>query len=122
MMKARKAKTTEPSLRELLSQNVLETLVADARVHITSVIEKLRERAPEKYAELAVRAMAAAEPKPEGFESCQSMDEIGRKLLKTVGVDEYAVTDDMIKAAIEANDVFIARLEAIRDAAQSELN
>jgi hypothetical protein len=44
------------------------------------------------------------------------MTDVGRKLLQSVGIRE---PDDVsIQAAIEANDAFIQRLEAIRDAAQ----
>jgi hypothetical protein len=44
------------------------------------------------------------------------MQDIGRKLLQSCGLRE---PDDVsIQAAIEANDAFIARLEAIRDGAQ----
>ena len=44
------------------------------------------------------------------------MQDIGRKLLQSVGFRE---PDDIsIQAAIEANDAFIERLEAIRDSAQ----
>jgi hypothetical protein len=43
------------------------------------------------------------------------MQDIGRKLLQSVGFRE---PDDVsIAAAIEANDAFIERLEAIRDKA-----
>src|SRR5262252_7530631 len=50
------------------------------------------------------------------FNSAQSMSDIGRKLLQSIGFKE---PDDVsIQAAIEANDAFIARLEAIRDSAQ----
>ena len=50
------------------------------------------------------------------FNSAQSMSDIGRKLLQSVGFDE---PDDVsIQSAIEANDAFIARLEAIRNSAQ----
>jgi hypothetical protein len=50
------------------------------------------------------------------FQSANSMKEIGERLLQSVG---FASPDDIsIQAAIEANDAFIARLEAIRDAAQ----
>jgi hypothetical protein len=50
------------------------------------------------------------------FSSANSMQDIGRKLLQSVG---FASPDDAsIAAAIEANDVFIGRLEAIRDGAQ----
>ena len=50
------------------------------------------------------------------FSSTNSMEDIGRKLLQSVG---FASPDDVsIQAAIEANDVFIAQLEQIRDRAQ----
>jgi hypothetical protein len=45
------------------------------------------------------------------------MTDIGRKLLQSVGFHEP--DDASIKAAIEANDAFIDRLTAIRDAAQT---
>src|SRR5215475_10417270 len=51
------------------------------------------------------------------FKSARSMQDIGRKLMQFVGVREPS--DDDIQAAIEANDAFIARLEAIRDRAQT---
>jgi hypothetical protein len=44
-----------------------------------------------------------------------SMHEIGKRLLQSIGFSE---PDDVsIQAAIEANDAFIERLEAIRNAA-----
>jgi hypothetical protein len=44
------------------------------------------------------------------------MQDIGRKLLQSVG---FASPDDAsINAAIEANDAFVGRLEAIRNSAQ----
>jgi hypothetical protein len=50
------------------------------------------------------------------FSQASSMEDIGRKLLQSVG---FSSADDVsIKAAIEANDAFIQRLEAIRDSAQ----
>ena len=50
------------------------------------------------------------------FQTANSMTDIGRKLLQSVG---FASPDDAsIQAAIEANDAFIDRLKAIRDAAQ----
>ena len=56
-------------------------------------------------------------PKPIDFAQANSMQDIGRKLLQSVG---FASPDDVsIEAAIAANDSFIARLEAIRDAAQA---
>jgi hypothetical protein len=50
------------------------------------------------------------------WNSTTSMRDIGAKLLQSVG---FASPDDAsIQAAIEANDVFIAELEQIRDRAQ----
>jgi hypothetical protein len=49
------------------------------------------------------------------FQTANSMQDIGKRLLQSVGLSE---PDSLsIAAAIEANDVFIARLEAIRDGA-----
>lgn len=117
-MKARKPKANEPSLRELLSRKVLEVLVADADVNLTSVIEKLREKNPEKYVEAAVRAMAAAEPKANDYESCQSHEEMARKLLLSVGCDEFSITPEMIDEAVVLKNEFTEGLQAIRDRAQ----
>ena len=53
------------------------------------------------------------------FKRAKSMQDIGRKLLQSVG---FASPDDVsIQAAIEANDAFIERLEAIRGAAQGRM-
>jgi len=53
---------------------------------------------------------------PQDWNLANSMTDIGRKLLQSIG---FASPDDVsIAAAIEENDAFIARLEAIRDAAQ----
>jgi hypothetical protein len=57
------------------------------------------------------------EPDKLDFATANSMHDMGRKLLQSVG---FASPDDVsIQAAIEANDVFIQRLEAIRDSAQT---
>src|SRR6516162_2925704 len=54
--------------------------------------------------------------KPIDFAQANSMQDIGRKLLQSVGFKE---PDDVsIQAAIEANDAFIDRLQQIRDSAQ----
>ena len=50
------------------------------------------------------------------FNSAQSLTDVGRKLLEAVGFNE---PDDVsIQAAVAANDAFIDRLKAIREAAQ----
>jgi hypothetical protein len=60
------------------------------------------------------------QPRTIDFNTANSMQDIGRKLLQSVG---FASPDDAsIQAAIEANDVFIARLEVIRDKAQEDIH
>jgi hypothetical protein len=43
------------------------------------------------------------------------MEAVGRRLLNSIGIVEP--TDQQITAAIEANDEFLAQLEAIKDRA-----
>jgi hypothetical protein len=50
------------------------------------------------------------------FSTSNSMQDIGKKLLQSVGY--AAPSDDDVALAIQANDVFIAKLERIRDQAQ----
>jgi phage terminase small subunit len=53
---------------------------------------------------------------PQDWNTAQSMQDIGRKLLQSIG---YASPSDAdIARAIEANDIFVAELERIRDVAQ----
>src|SRR5262249_39019557 len=55
------------------------------------------------------------QPRPLDFATANSMQDIGRKLLQSIGFSEP--DDASIQAAIEANDAFIERLQAIRNAA-----
>jgi hypothetical protein len=116
-MKPRKPKSGEPSLREKLSQKFLEALEADFQLHGLTVLEKMRESSPERYAELAAKMIMSAEPpeQKDGFASDNSMEAVGARLLQSVGLIEP--TNEQIEAAIAANDEFIAKLEQIRDAA-----
>jgi tetrahydromethanopterin S-methyltransferase subunit G len=57
-----------------------------------------------------------SDDKPLDFKSARSMQEIGRRLMQSVGLREP--DDASIALAIEANDTFVAELERIRDAAQ----
>jgi hypothetical protein len=54
--------------------------------------------------------------KKQGFAQATSMHEIGKRLLQSIGMGEPDALS--VRAAIEANNEFIARLEAIRDTAQ----
>jgi hypothetical protein len=117
-MKTRKPKSGEPSLRERLSQKFLEALEADFQLHGISVLERMRETHPERYAELAAKMIMTAEPaeQKQGIAQAKSMKEIGMRLLQSIGVIEP--TDQQVEEAIAANDVFVEQLEAIRDRAQ----
>ena len=110
----KKPKTKEPSLRDKLSQLFDEALLANFAAKGASVIEQMCKDDPTRYAELVGKRIMAADPKPDGFESCDSVEELGRKLLKSVGLDnEEAITPDMIQAAIAAQDEFVAQLARI---------
>jgi hypothetical protein len=62
--------------------------------------------------------IATLKPEPDGYSKARNAQEIAVRLLKSVGVAEDQITADMVEAAVAANEVFITRLEAIRDAAQ----
>jgi hypothetical protein len=120
--RGQKQKSAEPSLRDKLSENVLRAIEADFAENGVAAVELLRQKSPDRYCELAARLIAATEPKPDGFEQCNSLQEIGVKLLKSVGLSEVEMNEDMIAQALEANNAFIAQLEAIRDQGLGELN
>jgi hypothetical protein len=101
-----------PRLR--LSASFLESLEKDFQAHRDEVIAALRKENPRAYAELLGRLVQTSDPPAENsFKDCNSMRDIGHRLLVSVGVSEPS--DDMIDLACAANDVFIATLEKIRD-------
>jgi len=116
-MTTRKPKKTngEPTVRDKLGVAFLQAFEADFATHGVSVIEKLREKSPEKYVEIGAKLIAAVEqPASSGdYSRCKSIEEIGRLLLQQVDVPDDAITDDMVAAAIEANQDFIVRLKQI---------
>ena len=101
------------SPRDRLSQDLLQNFAADFAANGIEVIKALREKSPERYAELAGKLiMSAEEPSDElNFAGAKSMDEVGEKLLKSVGCEKP--TARMIKAAVKANDQFTKRLVRI---------
>jgi hypothetical protein len=100
------AETVEKMAREL---NEIQHEARADKAHgaaVSAVLGKAR----------LLNVMPDEAPKPIDFAQANSMQDIGRKLLKSVGL---ASPDDVsVKAAIEANDAFVARLEQIRDKAQ----
>ena len=109
----RKLKANEPSLRDKLSAAYLAALEADFEANGVNAIQVLREKSPEKYCEIAARLIAATEPRSDddGFNSCETVEELGRKLLQKVGFNDP--DDSSIEEAIKANEVFIERLKSI---------
>ena len=110
-MKPRKPKSSEPSLRDKLSAKFLKDFEADFAANGADVIKQLRERHPDRYAELAAKLIAQAEPPSGVFDRAQSMHDIGIGLLAQVGC--IAPSERQIQEAIRANDEFVARLESI---------
>jgi hypothetical protein len=110
-----------PSTRDKLSSAFVEALEKDWAEHGAEVIQQIRQDNPVKYGELIARLvpMDSNTIEPNDFSTANSMQDIGRKLLCSVGTVDDTITDDMVELAIEANDAFIARLEAIRDRAQN---
>jgi hypothetical protein len=119
-MKPRKPKN-EPSLLAQLSKP-LRDFVDDITANGADALRAVRERDPAKYLELSTKLLpliVALNPQPvHEFSDCQSMADIGARLLRGIGVEEDAITEPMVEAAISANDRFIEQLEAIRDRAQ----
>ena len=123
---SKKQKPAEKTLLEQLG-GPLKDFVNDFKEHGKTVLEKVREENPEKYLELSTK-LATLKPPQEGFHDAKSMEEIGLRLLKAVGMEEEDITPEMIEAAIAANNTFHARLEEIRNdgmmaaAVEGELN
>src|SRR5262245_29271432 len=59
------------------------------------------------------------QPSPTDFKSAKSMHDIGERLLRSVGLP--SPDEDSIAAAIEANDRFMAELEAIKARAENTI-
>lgn len=111
----RKAKTNEPNLLGRLSANFLAALEADFAENGVAVISQLRQKSPEKYAEIASRLIAAAEPPTslEDYSRCQSVEDVGRQLLMQMGADESLITPAMVARAVRANERLVGELSAI---------
>jgi hypothetical protein len=106
-----------PNLRDKLSAAFLQAFSSDFEDHGVAVIEALREKYPEKYAELCGRIIATVTQPldPNDYAHCQSEEEIVRKMLVQIGMDPDGITPDMLRQAEEANTAFIARLLVISE-------
>jgi hypothetical protein len=113
---ARKTNQSEqPNLRSKLSEAFVQAVEADFRAHGAGVIEQLRQKYPQHYAETVARLIVSTqEPSgPSDFSDCKTRHDIGIKLLRQVGLPEDAITTDMAERAATANDVLVDCLEEI---------
>jgi hypothetical protein len=121
---ASKSKKEQETLLEQLS-GPLRDFVVNFKTHGKTVLEQVRQDNPAKYLEMASKLaalVAALRPEPDGYSKANTMQDIGRRLLQSVGADETTLTDVQIEQAIAANDAFVAQLQAIKNAASGELN
>ena len=110
-------------LQQIGAQNAVETVEKMAR-ELNQIQYEARADKAHAAAVSAVlgkarilNIMPDESAKPIDFAQANSMQDLGRKLLQSVG---FASPDDVsIQAAIDANDAFIAQLEQIRDRAQT---
>jgi hypothetical protein len=110
-----------PRLR--LSASFLESLERDFEKNKDAVIESLRKESPRAYSELIARLVQTTDaPAENSFSKCNSMKEIGLRLLRSVGMQEAEITDELVDLAVIANDNFVARLEEIAGKDRKDLN
>ena len=112
-MKRKTKPQQQPSARAKLSAAFTEAFERDFATHGIGVIEKMREKYPEKYAELAAKIISTVEAPASGFESANSLQEIAVGLLKNVGCKENVMTDEMIEQTCKAHDLFVEQLQGI---------
>jgi len=111
-----------PSTRNRLSGAFIEALAEQWREHGDEILDGLRKENPSKLAEIIAKLVAISEPPLDDtfdFKNATSMQDIGKKLLMSVGFEEP--DEASIQRAIEANDRFVEQLEAIRDAAEGKI-
>jgi hypothetical protein len=118
MSKARKSGNRlgePPSTRDRLSSAFVQALEKDWAEHGSEVIQQIRQDNPVKYGELIARLvpMDANPLSANDYSRCESLQDIGRQLLRQIGLSEEAITDDMIAAAVEANGRLVDTLESI---------
>jgi hypothetical protein len=102
----------------------LRDFVTDFKTHGKTVLEQVRRESPSKYLELSAKLaglVTMLKPASDPYATANSPEEIAMKLLRAIGVEEEEQTPDMIRAAVAANDIFTARLEQIRDAANGTI-
>jgi hypothetical protein len=81
----------------------------------------MRTKDPTRYAELAGKMIMTAEPREQSIENSRNMHDVAIALLKSVGANEFEISEDMIEQAIKCNEDFIDQLQAIKAAAEGQM-
>src|SRR5262245_48854947 len=119
-LKSKKAQKADPSLLEEL-RGPLRDVVNELKSNLAGELQKLRERGDSaRYLETAAKLLpliVVLNPQMNDFASANSMQEIGEKLLKSIGF--YDPDEHSIEEALQANNDFIARLQHIHQCAQA---
>jgi len=118
-MKTRKPKPSEPNAKDKLSADFTKRLEAKWREKGDDVLDAAFKESPTKIAEMIARLVSTTEPPANDFEACRSMRDIGVALLKSIGFHDP--DEDSIQAALNENDIFIARLQSIWAKAEGQM-
>ena len=97
-------KSSEPSLRDKLSESFMKAFEADFEKNGLAAIEKMRESNPSKYAEIAAKLIAPAEPTGINYEDAKTGEELARMELEGLGADPDTITQDILARALAALD------------------
>ena len=112
-------KPNEPSARDKLTADFTRRLEEKWRQCGDDVLDAAAKESPTKFAEMVARVTSSAEPRVDGIESANSHEEIGRRMLQSIGFQDP--DDASIQAAIEVRDKWLAELQAIHARAEGAM-
>ena len=110
-------KAGQSNARIKLSADFINGLAEQYDLYGDEILDAVRKENPVKLAEIIARLIPQA-PVPTGlFDDANSHEEIARRMLRAIGLDDP--TDEQIAEAVAAHEKLVAQLEAIRDRAQT---
>jgi len=119
-LRSKMHRKTQSNARIKLSADFINGLAEQYDLHGDEILDAVRKESPVKLAEIIAR-LVPQQPVPTGlFDDADSHQEIGRRMLRAVGMDDPS--DEQITEAVAAHEELVAKLEAIRDRAQGEFN
>ena len=116
MSRTHKSKS-ERSVRTKLSDNFVRALSNDFETHGNEIIEQLRLKHPERYAELVGRLIAGEQNAPDEKQKTApaTTEGIAREALREVGMADEDIDEADIRLGVDAYSQFLTKLEQIRD-------